>query len=96
MADDLKISEMQELLGGDLHDDIQFEVIDLTEPVVEDQNKRVKLVTLEAAFGAEDKIFEDDSSVEVIDTGTGGEVIVTLDGSEQARFNPDFINFRVE
>ena len=96
MADDLKISEMQELLGGDLHDDIQFEVIDLTEPAVEDQNKRVKLVTLEAAFGAEDKIFEDDSSVEVIDTGTGGEVIVTLDGSEQARFNPDFINFRVE
>jgi hypothetical protein len=71
MADDLKISDMEEVLSGDLHDDLQFEVIDPNEALVEDQNKRVKLVTLEASFGAEDKIFEGDSSVEVIDAGTG-------------------------
>jgi len=69
MADDQKISEMTELLSGDLHDDIAFEVIDLTEAAVEDQNKRVKLVTLEASFGSEDKIFKDDTLVQAWGTG---------------------------
>jgi hypothetical protein len=64
MADDLKISEMVEILSGDLHDDLAFEVIDLLEPLVEDQNKKVKLVTLEASFGSEDKIFKDTTVVQ--------------------------------
>jgi hypothetical protein len=85
MGDDLKISDMVEVTAGNLHDDLQFEVIDPNEAAVEDQNKRVKLVTLEASFGAEDKIFEGDSSVEIVDTGTG-EVIVTVDGGEVGHY----------
>lgn len=63
MADDLKISEMTELLSGGIHDDLLFEVADLTELDVADQNKKVKLVTLEQAFGAEDRIFKDTTIV---------------------------------
>lgn len=95
MADDLKISEMVELLSGDLHDDIQFEVIDQTEAELVDQNKRVKLVTLEAAFGAEDKIFEGDSSIEIIDTGTG-QIDTTIDAQLLSRYTLAQLYFQVE
>ena len=39
--------------------------------------------------GATDKIEEGDSSVEVIDTGSDGHVVVTLDGAEHWRFAND-------
>jgi antitoxin (DNA-binding transcriptional repressor) of toxin-antitoxin stability system len=80
MADDLKISEMVEVTAGNLEDNMQMEVYDPNEAAAEDQNKRIRFDTLEGIFGAEDKIFEGDSSVEVIDTGTG-EVVVTVDGN---------------
>lgn len=86
MADDKRISELDELLGGGLHDDIQHEVYDPNEALPEDQNKRVKLLTLLAYFGALDKIFEGDSSVEVIDTGTGS-IVFTVDAVQEADIN---------
>lgn len=94
MADDLKISEMGELLSGDLHDDLLFEIVDLTEAAVEDQNKKVKLLTLEDAFGAEDKIFEGDSSVEVIDAGTG-QIDTTVDAQLLSRYTLAQLYFQV-
>ena len=95
MADDLKITEMAELLSGGLHDDLLFEVVDLTEPAVEDQNKKVKMVTLEAAFGAEDKIFEGDSSIEVIDLGTG-QIDTTIDAQLLSRYTLAQLYFQVD
>jgi antitoxin (DNA-binding transcriptional repressor) of toxin-antitoxin stability system len=92
MADDLKISDMVEVTAGNLHDNLQFEVIDPNEAAIEDQNKRVKLVTLEASFGAEDKIFEGNSSVEVIDTGTG-QIDFTVDGGLVARITAAGLQF---
>lgn len=79
MADDLKISEMAELLTGGLHDDLFFEVIDLTELDVADQNKKVKLVTLEAALGAEDKIFKGTTNV----TTLANSITSDIGGSER-------------
>jgi hypothetical protein len=86
MADDLKISEMIEVTAGNLEDNMQMEVYDPNEAAVEDQNKRIRFDTLEGIFGAEDKIFEGDSSVEVVDTGTG-EIIITVDAGEVGHYN---------
>lgn len=86
MADDKKISEFTEITAGQLTDDMQLEVYDPDEALAEDQNKRIKFVTLEGIFGAEDKIFEGDSSVEVVDAGTG-EIIITVDGGEVGHYN---------
>jgi len=43
--------------------------------------------TLSASVGATDKIEELNSSVEVIDTGTDGRVLITLDNEEKFEFN---------
>ena len=95
MADDKKITDMAELLSGGLHDDLLFEVVDLTEGAVEDQNKKVKMVTLEGAFGAEDKIFEGDSSIEVIDLGTG-QIDTTIDAQLLSRYTLAQLYFQVD
>ena len=88
MADDLRISEMVELLEAGLHDDIQFEVIDLTEVALENQNKRVKLVTLEAAFGAEDRIFKGTTIAQVY--GTPPQVTMSMDLDDLGQFRTFF------
>jgi hypothetical protein len=46
-------------------------------------------VSLEGASGASDKIEEGNTSVEVIDTGSDGRAVVTLDGTEVWRFAND-------
>ena len=70
MADDLKISEMNELLAGGFHDDLLFEVVDLTEIDSELQNKKVKWITIQAVIDPS-QISQGNSFVKVVDAGTG-------------------------
>lgn len=46
------------------------------------------------SLASADKIFEGDSSVEVIDTGIDGRVVITADGAEKFRIDKDYIYFK--
>jgi len=70
MADDFRISEMQELLAGGFHDNLLFEVVDLTEGDVADQNKKVKWVTIQTVIDPS-RIAAGNSWLQVLDPGNG-------------------------